>query len=187
MSKGKLTDKEERFIDEYMVDLNATQAYLRSHPGVEENSAATLGGRLLRKVEIQEKISARKAARSKRLEITADRVVRELGKVGFSNIADFIEWDVLNEMNHEGLPIRVNRVWLKKGIKKSKSAVVDSISETKHGIKIKLHDKVSALESLLAHLTHQNESAAKSQPVSFVDLIKRAHENKTKREKEKKK
>lgn len=80
------TDKLERFVAEYLVDLNATQAYLRSHPGVTNNTARTEGSRLLAKPDIQEKISAAKLARAKRTQVTQDRIVRELARVGFRKL-----------------------------------------------------------------------------------------------------
>lgn len=70
MSQAKLTDKQERFIQEYLIDLNATQAAIRA--GYSENTARAIGYENLTKPHIQESIAeARKAAKD-RLEITVD-------------------------------------------------------------------------------------------------------------------
>ena len=47
-----LAPSEERFAEEYLIDLNATQAYMRSYPGATNSSADTLGARLLGKVRV---------------------------------------------------------------------------------------------------------------------------------------
>ena len=48
-----LTPKEQRFVEEYLVDLNGTQAYLRSHPGVKTTSASADSSKLRGKLSIQ--------------------------------------------------------------------------------------------------------------------------------------
>lgn len=61
-----LAPSEERFAEEYLIDLNATQAYMRSYPGATNSSADTLGPRMLGKVRVAEKIHALKKERSER-------------------------------------------------------------------------------------------------------------------------
>lgn len=80
----KLNDKQQRFVEEYLVDLNATQAALRA--GYSKKTAYSIGSELLKKPEIQKALVTAKAERTKRTEITADRVLRELAKIGFSDI-----------------------------------------------------------------------------------------------------
>ena len=50
--ESALTPREERFVQEYLIDLSATQAYARAYPDAAEASARTLGPRLLSKVHI---------------------------------------------------------------------------------------------------------------------------------------
>lgn len=84
MAKGdKLTDKQLLFCQEYIVDLNATQAAIRA--GYSEDSAYSTGHDNLKKPEIEKKIQEYMDLRSKRTEITADRVLTELAKLGFSD------------------------------------------------------------------------------------------------------
>ena len=72
----KLTAKQKAFVDEYLVDLNATQAARRA--GYSAKTAGSIGQRLLKKVEIQTALATAQAAREERTEITADYVLRRL-------------------------------------------------------------------------------------------------------------
>jgi len=72
----KLTAKQKAFVQEYLVDLNATQAAIRA--GYSAKTAGSIGQRLLTKVEIQAELAAAMAARGERTEITADYVLRRL-------------------------------------------------------------------------------------------------------------
>lgn len=73
---GKLTDKQKRFVEEYLIDLNATQAAIRA--GYSEQTAYSIGQRLLKKVEVQEAIQQAQNKRSERTQITQDEVIRRL-------------------------------------------------------------------------------------------------------------
>ena len=84
----KLTAKQERFVAEYLVDLNATQAAIRA--GYSKRTARSQGQRLLTNVDIAKAINAAVARRSERTEIEADAVIRELAKIGFANMLDYI-------------------------------------------------------------------------------------------------
>lgn len=70
----KLTPKQERFVQEYLVDLNATQAAIRA--GYSEKTAREQASQLLSKLNIQDAVQAGKAARTQRLEITQDQVLQ---------------------------------------------------------------------------------------------------------------
>lgn len=74
MSKErKLTPKQERFVEEYLVDLNGSAAARRA--GYSEKTSGPIAQQLLAKTSIQEAIAARRAERSERIGITADEVV----------------------------------------------------------------------------------------------------------------
>jgi len=83
-----LTPKQQRFVDEYLIDLNATQAAKRT--GYSEKTAYSMGHELLKKPEIQDAITHAKAERSKRTEVTADMVIAELAKIGFSDLRNVL-------------------------------------------------------------------------------------------------
>lgn len=71
-----LTDKQRRFVDEYLVDLNATQAAIRT--GYSEKTAYSQGQRLLKNVEVAKLLSERAANNSEKLDLSAERVLRGL-------------------------------------------------------------------------------------------------------------
>ena len=77
----KLTDKQQMFVKEYLIDLNATQAALRA--GYSEKTAYSIGHENLKKPEIAAAITKAFSARANKVEVTADYV--------FSTIIDTIE------------------------------------------------------------------------------------------------
>lgn len=81
-----LTAMRERFVDEYLVDLNATQAAIRA--GYSPKTAYSMGQRLLKDVEVQAAVQEARARREKRTEITQDRVVQEIADNAFRQASD---------------------------------------------------------------------------------------------------
>lgn len=79
--KAGLTPKQERFVEEYLVDLNATQAAIRA--GYSAKTAEWIGPQLLGKTHVAEAVGAGRAALSKRTEITQDRVLQEYARLAF--------------------------------------------------------------------------------------------------------
>ncbi|MFY2843583.1 terminase small subunit [Achromobacter ruhlandii] len=71
-----LTDKQRRFVDEYLVDLNATQAAIRA--GYSAKTAGQIGEQNLRKLEIAAAVQEAQAVRAKRTEITQDEILNDL-------------------------------------------------------------------------------------------------------------
>ena len=84
-----MTDKQDRFCEEYMIDLNATQAAIRA--GYSPKTAREQAPRLLANVSIQNRIAQLQAEQSRRTGVSADRVVRELAKIAFANASDLID------------------------------------------------------------------------------------------------
>lgn len=82
-----LTDKQKRFANEYLVDLNAKKAAIRA--GYSEKTAEQMGYQLLQKTSVLEFISNRQKAIESRTEITQDKVIAELAKIGFADATDF--------------------------------------------------------------------------------------------------
>lgn len=80
----ELTDRQARFCEEYLIDLNATQAAIRA--GYSEKTAREQAAQNLSKLNIQEKIAELKAERSKRTEITQDSVIQELAAVARAEV-----------------------------------------------------------------------------------------------------
>ena len=82
MNNGKLTGKQQRFCEEYLLDLNATQAAIRA--GYSQRSAASIGDENLDKPEIMRNIFLLQIERIRRTRIRVDRVVKELEKIAFA-------------------------------------------------------------------------------------------------------
>ena len=88
---AKLTEKQQRFVDEYLIDLNATQAAIRA--GYSAKTADVQGSRMLANCKVQQAISIAMAERSKRTGINQDRVVLELARIAFVKMTDIIDSD----------------------------------------------------------------------------------------------
>lgn len=137
-----LTEKQKRFADEYLIDLNATRAYKVAYPNVKKDTvAATNGGRLLRNAEIKEYIEKRIKERERRTEITQDMVLKELAAIAFIDITEIV--------NTDGEEVYIKPTATLSDVKKK---AISSIKQTKDGIEIKFHDKEKALEMLGRHL-----------------------------------
>lgn len=155
-----LTEKQARFVAEYLVDLNATEAAKRA--GYSEKTAYSIGFENLRKPDIQEAIAEAMDARAKRTGITQDRVLQELARIAFANGTDFAKIvstpTVTTVVDEEGCvqqAIRpVQRVELvdTERVDPEKRAAIASIKEGKLGIEVKSYDKIRALELLGQHL-----------------------------------
>ena len=150
MTKPK-HEMQERFAQEYLVDLNATQAAIRA--GYSPKTAASQGTRLLRKVNVIEIIDRLKAERAKRTEITADRVLKELAAVGFSDLRRVMDDDG-NMMNPDEWDEDTARAV--STVEITTRSIVDeegegpAVVERTH--KLKAWPKVSALQQIGNHL-----------------------------------
>jgi phage terminase small subunit len=152
---AKLTPKQERFVAEYLIDLNGSAAARRA--GYSERTANEQAARLLANVNIQSALQAAKLDREKRTGITADKVLCELANIANADITDFLEFgpETIEEVDEQGEPVRVVRSSV---VVKPSSQVdgrmVAEVSQGKDGsIKFKLHDKMKALEMLGRHLS----------------------------------
>lgn len=137
---AKLTPKQKRFVGEYLIDLNATQAAIRA--GYSKKTADRIGPELLGKTCVSSEIVKRQNARARRTEITQDRVLQELAAVGFARGTDYAEIASNGD---------VHLIPTDKLSDQQKAAIL-GIRETRDGVEIKLADKVRALELLGKHL-----------------------------------
>ncbi|HFH3173294.1 terminase small subunit [Pseudomonas aeruginosa] len=86
-----LTKKQRLFVEEYLIDLNATQAAIRA--GYSTRRAAEIGYQLLQRPEVAQAIQAAMAERSKRTEVEADYVIRRLREIDEMDVLDILEDD----------------------------------------------------------------------------------------------
>ena len=89
MAQRKLNPKQQRFVEEYLIDLNATQAAIRA--GYSPKTATAIASENLAKPNISAAIACAMAERSKRTGITQDRVLEELAKVAFIKLTDIVD------------------------------------------------------------------------------------------------
>ncbi len=140
-----LTPKQERFVAEYLIDLNATQAAIRA--GYSEKTAQQQGSRLLLNVLVQEAIAKGREKTAAKLEITKERIVEELAKIAFADIRKAVRWgkspiDTTSEnASPNGLGIYPVELVPSEEIEDEIAAAVSEVSLTQTGIKIKMHDK----------------------------------------------
>ncbi len=154
-----LTPKQIRFCKEYVIDNNGTQAAIRA--GYSKKTANEQSSRLLVNVNIQDKISELQNKISDKLEITSERIAREFEKIAFSSIAHlhntWIERKEFNELTEDQkdaiqeIDTKVKVEWHYNEEKKKKEPI-----EVEY-IKVKLFDKVKALENLGKHIGFYEE------------------------------
>ena len=135
----RLTPKQACFVEEYLTDLNATQAAIRA--GYSPKMAGRIGFQLLEKSGIQAAIQAAQRERSARTGVTADRVVQEIARVAFASLSDVMTW------GPSGAQVRPDNEITPEAV-----AAIAEITETNFGVKVKLHNKVAALEQLAKHV-----------------------------------
>src|SRR5690242_5329316 len=138
-----LNDRQARFVAEYLVDLNATQAAIRA--GYSARPAYSAGERLLRNVEVAAAIAEGRAARSRRTEVTQDRVVLELARVAFGDPRRVMGW------GPGGVVLRPSAE-----LTDEEAAIVaeasQTVTEAGGTIRLKTVDKLGALKLLGRHL-----------------------------------
>lgn len=149
----KLTPKQARFVDEYLIDLNATQAAARA--GYSKHTANEQGSRLLANVSVHFALTAAMKARENRTHITQDRVLQELARLAFS--------DIRKAFNDDGT------LKLPKDLDDDTAAALAGIDTTSTSLgdredpatlltkKVKIVDKNGALTLAMRHLGMLND------------------------------
>jgi phage terminase small subunit len=152
--KSWLTAKQERFVQEYLIDLNATAAYKRAgYKAASGRSAENAASRLLGNVGVQRAIQAGQQKTIARLQLTADHVVDEIRNLAFSDIGDILDFSgeqpKMKPANEISPAARrcISSFKTKRYVEgKGDDAKVVEITE------FKLWDKIAALNKLCAHL-----------------------------------
>lgn len=136
-----MTPRQRRFVEEYLVDLNAHQAALRA--GFAPRSARQTVTKLLRRPDVAAAIKEGMDERSRRTAITADRVLAELAHIAFADMRHFIQWgpDGITLTSPEALA-------------PGETAAIAEIrpSSGLQGPRLRLHSKQRALDALGRHL-----------------------------------
>ncbi|WP_121379012.1 terminase small subunit [Pseudomonas aeruginosa] len=166
-----LTKKQRLFVDEYLLDLNATQAAIRA--GYSTRRAAEIGYQLLQRPEVAQAIQAAMAERSRRTEVEADYVIRRLREID--------EMDVLDILEDDG-SFRSIRDWPKAWRQFLSGIEIAELFEGRGddrriaGVlrKVKWPDKLRNLELLSRHVG--TESAALDLELKRLDVAKKRAE-----------
>ncbi len=139
---AKLTDKQKQFCEEYLIDLNATQAAIRA--GYSKKTAQEISAQNLSKLIIQEYLSELKAKRAEKIEITQDEVLRELKNFAYADITDIMN---LSFAEIKQLPIELRRM-----ISSYKKTETSGDGWEKISYEIKFVDKMKAIEMINRHI-----------------------------------
>ena len=157
---SELTPKQARFVEEYLVDLNATQAAIRA--GYSVKSAEMLGYQLLQKTTVASAVAQAQQERSERTEITQDQVLRELARIGFSDMGNYVKYGPGGVMLVDSSEVDTRVV----------AEVSQTVTKEGGTVKFKLHDKVGALVKLGQHLGMFVERQEHGKPGEFSRPLK---------------
>jgi len=139
-----LTEKQRRFVEEYLVDFNATQAAIRA--GYSEKTAYSQGQRLLKHVEVSADIKEAIDERRKAAQMDALDVLQEFSRLARSDILNYVSFD------EHGVALKDSSL-----LTEDQARCISEVSETVNAqgirsVKFKLYDKNRALENLAKHL-----------------------------------
>lgn len=151
VSKAKtLTPKQQRFVDEYLVDMNGTQAAIRS--GYSVKTAGSQANWLLKNPNVAREVEKRLARVAEKLEVTKEMIVDELRKIAFADLRKAVAWGPTQctSTDDDGQRVVTNGVTLvdSSELDDDTAAAVAEVGNTRDGVKIKLHDKKGALVDL---------------------------------------
>jgi phage terminase small subunit len=138
-SRGGLLPREAAFVRELPKDFNLTKAAVRA--GYSARTAHVQGSQVLGRVRVRAALEARLAKQADRADVSAERVLRELAAVALSDARDFASWTR-----------RAVRLTPSAALPDGAAACVQEVSAGRGGVRVRLHDKVAALEKLARHL-----------------------------------
>lgn len=164
-----LTGRQKRFVEEYLIDLNATQAAIRA--GYSIKTAGAIAGQNLQKLEIQAAIDVANLERQKKLDITPEKVLAEIAKLAFHDPRKFFDADgrikPINELDD-------NTAAALAGIETMHKVVGDDSDGCVVLTKIKIADKGVNLERLGRHLKLFTDRLEVTGAVDLAERIKAA-------------
>lgn len=165
IEKASLSDLQAAFVREYLIDLDCKQAALRA--GYRPSTANVASTQIMRIPQVAAAVDAEMEARARRLELTADRILKELMLIAFSDIGETVNADGTIKSLPE-MPEEIRRA-------------IRSHKVGEDGVEVDLESKLKALELCMRHkkmLTDKMEHSADS---SFAEMLKAARERAAKR------
>lgn len=164
-----MTNKQKAFVDEYLIDLNATRAYKAVYKNVKSDDAARASSsKLLTNANIKAYVEKRMKDREKRTEITQDKVLNELAQIAFANGSDFAKVVekpltredgsiILDSETEQPIYYKTVEMALTDELPEEKKKAIAGIKMGKNGIEVATCDKIRALELLGRHLGMWND------------------------------
>ena len=154
----RLNPKQKRFAQEYVVDLNGTQAAIRA--GYSEKTANEQAARLLANVSVQAIVQEAMQERDKRVEISQDKILLELSRIAFGDLRGVVAW------NGRAIELKDSD-----SLSEDDAATVSEVAETAAGaLKIKRYDKVKALELIMRHKGMLNDKLNLNLPPEAIGV-----------------
>lgn len=155
----KLTPKQLRFVDEYLIDLNATQAAIRS--GYSKRTAGSQGFDLLKKPEVVSALEAKRKELASKAGITRERILEEMASLAFSDLRGIFDEDGALRPIHTltaGQAAAISSIEVEGPTKRNPNWVT----------KVKLWDKGKQLENLLKHLGMAEDKQPDAAPTGVI-------------------
>ncbi|HUK11470.1 MAG TPA: terminase small subunit [Stellaceae bacterium] len=160
----KLSARQKRFVEEYLVDLNGKRAAIRA--GFSENKADSCGARLLRNRLVGPAVKKAMENRARRTRITADRVLREYARIAFADIRRVTNWD-----EKLGLVAKASNEMSDDDAAAIAEVRADANSKT---LRVRLHDKKRALDAIARHLGlfSRHQPTAPESPAVLAERVR---------------
>lgn len=166
---SELTPKQRLFCREYVKDFNGTQAAIRA--GYSKTSATSTASEILTYPQVIEELSKLTKKMEEKIEVSAERILNELVKMGFSDIHNYIDndWKLKNleDIGENHTPaikeVSVEEITMQYG----------EATKTTKNVKFKLHDKLGALEKLAKHINFYQGDAGKAKE-TVIRVVKDA-------------
>jgi phage terminase small subunit len=136
---NKLSAKRQRFVDEYCVDFNGTQAAIRA--GYSIRTANEQAARLLATVSVKKALDEKRLEIAEESKLKVSDVIDELRNIAFSDITQVISFSASKA-----------KVKSSRKLTEDAKKTIASVSQTQNGLTVKMHDKVKALELLGRYL-----------------------------------
>ena len=183
MPRGKgLTDKQAAFAREYVIDFNASAAALRA--GYSQRTAGRTAAELMQDARVKSEIQRLTAAKVARASMEADEVVEQLANIIRADISDVLTWGMAEVEGEEGVPLTLPNgqaimrpnvtVFNSADLPRAITGAIAEVSMTDKGtFRVKMHDKIGAIEKLMRHLG-MFEKDNKQKADGLVELIQAA-------------
>ncbi len=149
----ELTEKQKRFCDEYLIDLDKIRAYREVYPAWRStNAARCYVNRLLKKPLVAEYIRKGMAERRERVQVRQDDALRSLAEIAFSDVTDVVS-------------VRDGKMYVTDtdSLPPEKRRLIAAIEGSRYGPRVRFWDRLRALELLCRHLGMFDRPAAKDE------------------------